>query len=196
MFGVAYPDTGTTGPQANYDLVSSVKDAKGFQTNFTGYCVDCLDPTASNYAQDYSVQISNPDGQTVTDSYNATQLHTQEITGSNSNYNSTTQYVYTGTASEPVLSVTDPMNNVTVMTSDGAGDVLFDANDYGTTTTAYNSFNEPCWSAVPTVTVPSGTPSCTTPPSAGSGASFDYYNGSGDLIESIEPDGRDHIFEL
>jgi RHS repeat-associated protein len=170
------------------DEVTAVKDAESNITSFSGWVPEGqIDPGYSSYA----TTIVNPDGATVTDGFTLLQEVSQGITGSNASYNTNTYYSYTGTATYPTEQITDAMGIHTDLGTDPYGDVLTSANSYGTTTTAYiGGTGDPCWSALPEVTVPSGEPTCSDPPAQGSGASFYYYDTLGDQIESIDPDGN------
>ncbi len=54
---------------------------------------------------------------------------------------------------------------------------------------AYNSFDEPCWTAPAGVAIPSS-PTCSKGPAADSGATFDTYDSAGDLLTQTDPEGN------
>jgi RHS repeat-associated protein len=172
----------------NGGLVSSIQDAAGnAATTYSGWNVFLqTNPGSGSYA----TTISNPDGQTVQDQYTNLVENATSITGSDSHWNTHSSSNISGSDPGPYTEVyTDPMSNVTTTVTDAYGNLLSTQTQYGTTSTAFNVFNEPCWSALPGITIPSGTPSCATPPAQGSGASFFYYDADGDLTESIDPTG-------
>jgi RHS repeat-associated protein len=178
---ITYTPGGTNG-----GLAASVTDAVGTHTTtFTGWNV---------YEQDngeqYETVETHPDGQTVSYIYSGYVLQQAVTTANNgdANYTETTEYENLGTPAAPVQTVIDPAGHSTTDTTDGVGNVLTEANSYGTTTTEYNSFDEPCWSAPPTVTVPTN-PTCTNAPAAGAGATLNYYDGYGNQIETVDPTG-------
>jgi RHS repeat-associated protein len=176
---LSYTPAGTNG-----GYVSSVTDATGNQTTYAGY---------NTYAEDngetYAVTQANPTGQQVTYQVTANMLQLETVAAANgdTNYSATTEYVYNGTDTAPQEIVTDPMGNVTTTDTDEVGNTLTKTNSYGTTTATYNGFDEACWVAPPGVSVGAGT--CTNGPSAGQGATLNYADANGNMIEVIDPTG-------
>jgi RHS repeat-associated protein len=178
---VGYTLAGTNG-----GLVSSVTDALGNITSFSGWNV--LYQQGGN---SYVTTVINPDGQTVAYQYSTYQLQLVTVTAADgdSHYTATTEYVYGGTYTNPVEDIYDPLKKETIDTTDEVGNIITQSNSYGTTTTYYNPFDEPCWTAPPGVTIPPN-PGCYTYPNAGTGVTLFFYDAYGNLNREIDPDGN------
>lgn len=177
---ISYTPAGTNG-----GYVASVVDAQGNQTTYSGY---------NTYDEDngytYLVTQDNPNGQAI--DYQATQnmlqLETTIGTSGDSHYSATTEHVYNGTDTGPQEIVTDPMGNSTTYDTDEVGNVLQETNSYGTTTTTYNGYDQPCWSAPPGISYP--TPAnCVDWPTIGTGATEYDADEYGNMREVIDPSG-------
>jgi RHS repeat-associated protein len=186
---IAYSPAGTNG-----GLVTSVTDGTTYNTTYfnqaSGWCTSCQ---SSGFA--YSTVVTHPDHQIVTDVYQAYEEQQQTVSSNlpGTTYSATTMYSYSNTSTGSTETITDPMGYVTTDTTDLVGNVLSEQNNYGTTTTTYNGWDEPCWSAPPGVPFPTPA-SCTTPPpkgpySATSGPTLYAYDGYGNQTQVTDATG-------
>ena len=181
---LTYTPAGTNG-----GFVSSVTDPLGNETSYSGY-----DTYSEDNGETYAVTQDTYGnvGPYPIDTYQITSNMLQDMTVAASNgdpqYTATTEYVYNGTDTNPQEIVTDPMGNATTYDTDEVGNVLEETNSYGTTTTTYNQYDEPCWSAPPGVAYPSP-PSCTDWPTLGQGATEYDADEYGNMQEVIDPTG-------
>jgi RHS repeat-associated protein len=179
---IGYTPAGTNG-----GYVASVTDAMGNATRYSGWDQATL---ICGCGTSYSTTINYPTGEKVVDEYTAFALNSQTTSGPNPAYNQATYYIHNVSAGLPTLNVQDPTGNVTLYTTDLVGNVLSVLNNtYGTTTTAYNSYDEPCWTTLPTAagSVPSG-PTCSNEPT-GTGTTYYTYDAYGNLTKEVDPTG-------
>lgn len=182
---LGYTPAGTNG-----GYVSSVTDPYGNQTTYSGY-----NSYEEQNGYQYQVTQTNPTGQVIkyTVSQNMLQDETVGNTSNDSRYTADTQYIYNGTDTSPQEIITDPQGNSTTYNTDAVGNVLQKTDSYGSTTSMYNSNDEPCWTAPPGVSYPGGTyqaASCGSPPTAGSGATLYSYDSYGNQIAVTDPVGN------
>jgi RHS repeat-associated protein len=176
---IGYTPAGTNG-----GYVASVTDAMGNITAYSGWNAVNMSGGAS-----YATTINYPTGEQVMDSYTGYELLLQTTSVSNPGYTQHTTYTYNNALAQPTLNVLDPAGNTTLYTTDQVGNVLSVLNyTYGTKTTAYNSFGEPCWSALPSAVVPSGPITCANAPT-GTGTTYYTYDAYGNLTEEVDPTG-------
>jgi RHS repeat-associated protein len=124
----------------------------------------------------------------------ALDIVTTSATSGDAHYTASTVHSYYTTSGTPPLpyEVTiDPAGYSTTDFTDNVGNVIEQADNYGNTYTAYNSFDEPCWVAPPGVTVPNPSdPLCASPPATGTGSTFYTYDTYGNQTEVIDPMGN------
>lgn len=182
---IAYSPAGTNG-----GLVSSITDALGNETSYA------YDGSISSTDSSYSVTATDQaEHRSVTDTYTEGMMVNETVESTlDSHYEAETTYAYNGTDTSPLEQITDPMGNVTTDTTDEVGNLITEQNNYGTTTSYYNSFDEPCWIAPPGVALPSS-PSCYQYPNAGTGVTLYFYDAYGNLNREYDPVGNLTYFD-
>lgn len=171
--------TYTASSSGNGGFVSSVTDAMGNQTTYSGYTTNEVNGT---FQSGWNATQNNPDGQQIVYGIQSNFLHSETVAGQS------TFTSFTGTPTAPSENIQDPMGNQTNVWSDEVGNVLQTQNSYGTTTSTYNQYSEPCWIAPPNVSYPSNR-YCATWPTIGQGATIFDADAYGNMQETIDPTG-------
>ncbi|HEY1830797.1 MAG TPA: RHS repeat-associated core domain-containing protein [Acidimicrobiales bacterium] len=184
-----YPSTG---------VVNTTVDPSGATTTYNFTYKDCA-LTSGTDCLDQFLSATYPDGEIDIDQY-LDGLLVEDTFGATNNGGADTNS-WTFQTTEPSTSdqdgsieeqVTGPKSLTATIYTDAVGNLVSYTDPMGNTTTSMyndtggNDLDELCWTAGPTVSVPSAA-SCSNPPT---GATRDTYDANGDLLTSTDPLGN------